>query len=380
MISRIISPEIRKSQKSILLIGPRQTGKSTLISSLKPDLSINLSDELEYMNHSSNPSELGKFIEIQKAKSIFIDEVQRIPKILNTVQSFVDKDKSLKFYLTGSSARKLKRGGGNLLPGRILNYYLGPLVSSELNYKMNTAHALSRGCLPEIYLSSQKDSWEKLLMSYAANYLKEEIKAEALVRNLESFARFLQEVTLSVAQFVDYNKISKSAKISRHAVPRYFEILEDTLVGSRVFPYPELMASEDLIKHPKFYFFDNGVYNGLLKNFVASADRIGKLTEQLVFNQMLHSSWAHDKNCEFFTFRTRKGIEVDFVIKVENKIFGIEVKNSENLNSEDFDGLSYLQKVVPSSKSFILHMGSKEKKWGSFWSLPWQMGLKELGL
>src|SRR4051812_11081310 len=126
MISRLISEPIAKTKKSVLLLGPRQVGKSTLIAALKPDLSINLADELQYMTHSSRPEELHKLIELQSAETIFIDEVQRLPHILNTVQALVDKQKHLKFYLTGSSARKLKRGGANLLPGRVLNFKLGP--------------------------------------------------------------------------------------------------------------------------------------------------------------------------------------------------------------------------------------------------------------
>lgn len=381
MISRIISPEILKTTKSILLLGPRQVGKSTLINSLKPELSINLADEVEFLQHSSNPNELRSLIEINKAKIIFLDEVQRLPKILNTVQSLVDADKKIKFYLTGSSARKLKRGGANLLPGRVLNYKLGPLVSTELSYKMDTRKALSQGCLPEVYLGSSEKLNKQILSSYVANYLREEIQSEALTRNLDSFARFLQEGILSTGQFIDYSKLSKKAKISRHSCPRYFEILEDTLVGQRLFPFKPLVSSLDLIKHPKFYFFDNGVFNGLLGNFVASLDRVGVLCEQLVYNQLIHSSWANSKDIEVSTFRTRSGEEVDFIVKIENQVFAVEVKHSQEVNTDILQGLLFFDRNFPKNKGlFVFHMGTKEQKFGKIWSLPWQQGLQELGL
>lgn len=381
MISRMITKGIAKTKKSVLLLGPRQVGKSTLVAGLKPDLIINLADELEFMNHSSRPGDLARLIELQTAKSIFIDEVQRLPRILNTVQALVDENKSLKFYLTGSSARKLKRGGANLLPGRVLNFKLGPLTAAEMDYKIDTKAALSHGTLPAPYLEKNSREVEHLLKSYAANYLKEEIKAEALTRNLESFARFLNEAVLSIGQFIDLTKLAKKAKISRHAIPRYFEILEDTLIGYRVFSFPPLTESEDLIRHPKFYLFDNGVYNGVLQNFIPSQDRIGALAEQLVYNQILHSAWTRNVDATISSFRTRKGIEVDFVVEIDNKIFAIEVKASTDVSVDDCDGLVHFKKVFPRfSGLFLLHMGLSERRLGPVWAMPWQNGLREMGL
>jgi predicted AAA+ superfamily ATPase len=381
MITRIVSGEIARTKKSVLLIGPRQAGKSTLMAGLDPDLSINLADEMEFLTHSSRPDELGKLIEQHGAKTIFLDEVQRLPRILNTVQALVDRTKSLKFYLTGSSARKLKRGGANLLPGRVVNFQLGPLVAAELDYKAETKTILSRGALPEAYLEGEQKAVERLLSSYAANYLKEEIKAEALTRNLDTFARFLQEAVLNVGQFVDFTKLAKKAKMSRHAVPRYFEILEDTLIGHRVFPYEPLMASLDLVRHPKFFLFDCGVYNGMLRNFVPSADRIGVLAEQLVFSQILHSGWARESDTKISSFRTRGGAEVDFIAEVDRKVFAIEVKASDGITTDDCAGLEFFSANAGKvSGLFIFHMGAKDRRLGKVWALPWQKGLTEMGL
>ena len=381
LLNRSIASFIKKSTKSILLLGPRQVGKSTLIDSLKPELIINLADEMELLTYSMKADELKKLIELKKPKTVFIDEVQRLPKILNSIQSIIDNNKKIKFYLTGSSARKLKRGGANLLPGRVINYNLGPLTSGELNYELNSDKALSLGTLPEIYTHKNEKEALKILKSYVANYIKEEIKAEALTRNLESFARFMLECSLNNSQFVDYTKMSNRAKISRHAIPRYFEILEDTLIGFRIFPFEPLVQSENLIKHPKFYFFDVGIYNSLVGNFTASLDRVGVLAEQLIFNQLLHSAWAKDKDIKISSFRTRGGVEVDFIVELEGHIIGIEVKYSDNVITDDCEPLLYFQKAHGKCKDlYIFHFGVVEKKMGAVKSLPWQKGLKELGL
>lgn len=381
LLTRLIAPAIKKTKKSVLLLGPRQVGKSTLINSLKPDLVINLADEMELLTYSMHLDELKKIIELEKPKSILIDEVQRLPRILNSIQSIIDNNKEIKFYLTGSSARKLKRGGANLLPGRVINFNLGPLTSAELNYEMNSNKALSLGTLPEIYTNKDEKVALKILKSYVANYIKEEIKAEALTRNLESFTRFMLECSQNNSQFVDYTKMANKAKISRHAIPRYFEILEDTLIGFRVLPFDPLVLTEDLIKHPKFYFFDVGIYNSLVGNFTPSLDRVGVLCEQLIFNQLLHSAWAKDKEIKIFSFRTRTGTEVDFIIELENTVIAIEVKHSDNISTNDCEPLIYFQKSFEKCKKlYIFHFGTLEKKMGPVKSMPWQQGLKEIGL
>ena len=169
--------------------------------------------------------------------------------------------------------------------------------------------------------------------------------------------------------------------ISRHACPRYFEILEDTLVGSRVFCFEKLQGPLDLIKHPKFYLFDNGVFNGLLNNFEPSLDRVGPLAEQLVYNQLMHSGWAAGEDLKISTLRTRQGNEVDFIVEIKGKIFAIEVKYSDHISMDDLEGLNFFNQIFPKNAGLLLfHMGQNEKKWGKIWSLPWQKGLQVMGL
>lgn len=382
MIRRFLSDELLQVRKSVLVLGPRQVGKSTLISSLHPDFEINLADENLFLRYSAAPAQFKSDILGSGARTIFIDEIQRLPKLLNSIQVMIDSDKELKFYLSGSSARKLKRGDANLLPGRILRYKLGPLVASEMNYALDTRKALELGTLPEIYLEKDRKLAEKILTTYSGVYVKEEIQSESLVRNLDSFARFLSELGTLLGTFIDYTKLSKRAKISRHAVPRYFEILEDSMIGARLSPFASFEHDLDLIMHPKFYLFDNGVSNGLLGNFIASNDRVGVLSEQLVYNQIVHSAWSRGLEARVSTFRTRQGVEVDFIVELEGKIFAIEVKSSHDTHDDDLHGVRFFLDQFKGrlAGAFVLHLGKASRRFGDIWSIPWQEGLKQMGL
>lgn len=380
-IHRLLSRQIQESPKSILLLGPRQTGKSTLIETLKPDLTINLADEGEFLLFTRNPDELKQRLASTSLKTVFIDEVQRLPGLLNTVQSILDdRNNMIKFYLTGSSARKLKRGKANLLPGRVFNYQLGPLVTSELHYDLNTDKALSTGSMPGIYSENNPKFRCKALRSYASTYLKEEIQAEALTRNLEGFSRFLYFAAIYSGHFLDLSKLASEAQVPRQSAVRYFEILEDTLIAHRCPSYSKV-DKKRLVKHPKYYFFDNGVLNGLLSNFNVSPDRVGLHFEHLIFNQILSSAYAKDLEIQISTFRTPDGAEVDFILEIEGDLFAIEVKHSKNIGSSDLRGLTNFKKS--SSKKcnpLIFYTGNTERKIEDIMVLPWQKGMQKIGL
>lgn len=361
IIDRSLAQVIKKSKKSVLLIGPRQTGKSTLINTLKPDLTINLANEREFLRYSTDVGYLESIISEKKPRTVFIDEIQRIPNLLNTLQDIIDNwPEAPKFYLSGSSARKLKRGQANLLPGRLFSYEIAGLTSKELGYNLNLKHSLKFGFLPENYLNKDQEDVEKNLDMYSANYLAEEIKAEAATRNIQGFARFLNECAKRSSQVLDYSKVATQAKVSRTSSLRFYEILEDTLIAQRIPAYE--IEGVDTIKHPKLYFFDVGVLNGILNNFSTSLDRLGMLFEQLVYNQIRNSAFAADKKIEISFFRTRHGLEVDFVVALGSRKIAIEVK-AGHVSSADCQPLMTLQSYDKSIQElYVIGLKETEKR------------------
>lgn len=385
MLTRGLTQVLQDSKKSFLLLGPRQTGKSTLVSSLRPDLSINLAHEPTYLDFARNPRELEERLNALRSSSeriaIFIDEVQRLPSLLNTVQALLDTaPQRYKFLLTGSSARKLRRGQANLLPGRIFTYHLGPVASLEIDYKLDTNAALSHGTLPGILFEPDLKTKEKTLTSYAATYLKEEVQAEALTRNLEGFARFLSTCAEYAGQFLDLSKLAVDAQIARQTAMRYFEVLEDCLIVHRLAPFAK-SARRRLVQHPRYYFFDAGVLNGLLGNFQLSADRVGNLFEHLICSQILSSAAARDQTIQLYAYRTEHGAEVDFILEMNQEAIAIETKASRNVGANDLRGFaSFAEYYRKPHRAVVFYLGSERRRIASVEILPWQEGLREIGL
>lgn len=360
MISRLLSDRLLRSKKSVLLLGPRQTGKSTLIKNLAPSLTINLSAETEFFRFSAQPDLLESLIEEQNPKTIFIDEIQRVPSLLNTIQAIIDdRPHPPKFYLSGSSARKLRRGHANLLPGRLFTFELSGLCAREVDYRIDLKKALAYGTLPEPYLETNIADCSKLLRTYSATYLKEEIQAEALARSITGFARFLETTAALSGQICDFSKIASKSKVSRTSCTRFIEILEDTLIAQRVTVFDQAEEA-DTIRHPKLYFFDVGVLNGLLGSFDLSQDRIGSLFEHFIYSQLRNSALAQDEPIEIQYFRTRHGTEVDFIVKLRGQIWAIEVKAGE-VQRDDIEGLRSFRKYYPKVHRCIA-VGMKELK------------------
>ena len=384
MLKRTLGEILRGSKKSFLLLGPRQTGKSTLVSSLSPVLTINLAHEPTYLAFARNPSELEHRLGAQRSagrlQTIFIDEVQRLPSLLNTVQALLDGAPArYKFFLTGSSARKLRRGQANLLPGRIFTYNLGPVVSCEMDYRIDTNEALSHGTLPGILFEPDQRTKEKTLESYAATYLKEEVQAEALTRNLEGFARFLSVCAERAGQFLDLSKLAADAQIARQTAVRYFEVLEDCLIIHRLGPFAK-SARRRLVQHPRYYFFDTGVLNGLLGNFHLSADRIGNLFEHLICSQFLSSAAALDRSIKLYAYRTEHGAEIDFIAEINREVIAIETKASRNIGNQDIRGFtSFAEYFGKPHRAMVFYLGSERRKIGAVDIFPWQEGMRELG-
>ncbi len=392
MIKRKLLDRLQRIEQSFILLGPRQTGKTTLVDSLKPDTSINLTNEQTYLDFLKNPSELNERLATGQYKKIFIDEIQRLPQLLNTIQFILDKDiieskkekrkKRLQFFLTGSSARKLKRGGANLLPGRVFTYHLGPLTYEELQSEFRIKDYLEIGGLPGIYTEPDRENQIKLLRSYVATYLREEIQAEALTKNIEGFARFLYIAAAHSGQYLDLSKLSSEAQVPRQTAARYFEILEETLIVSRCDSFAKSMRKR-LIQHPKFYFFDIGVLNGALGNFSASQDRKGYLFEHFIFNQCHALAYSHDLEPEvdfrISTFRTEHGAEVDFIIEHKGHITALEIKASSQISRSDLRGFkSFSEYFKKSHQKLIAYLGEQPKKIEEIVILPWKQALEKI--
>lgn len=376
LVDRYLSEIICKSKKSILLIGPRQTGKSTILKQLTPDIVINLADEETYFQYLKNPA-LIKEVTFSKHQ-ILIDEIQRIPSLLNTIQVLIDENKDKKFLLTGSSARKLRRGQSNLLPGRIHYYELGPLHFLELADKFDLTKSLVRGQLPGIYLDPE-DSWQKTLRTYVAVYLREEVQAEALTRDIQGFSRFF-DVTLSKSgQLIDYTKFSSEAMIDRVTAKRYFDILVNTLILDFIEPFTK-SKKRRLIQHPKFYCFDVGVLNACLGGWSTGPDRIGNLFEHFILQQIRSLQKSLDLDLRITTYRTENNAEVDFIIEKGSTLFAIEVKASKNIGVHDLRGLkSFSDFYKKPHHAFIFYLGDHERTFDKNTRiLPWQQGLKEI--
>lgn len=378
---RSLSQSIRSTKKSVLLLGPRQVGKSTLIKSLKPDLTINFAVEGDYFDFLRNPRELEERLETHRPKTIFIDEVQRIPRITNSIQGLLDNDPKLKFFLTGSSARKLKRGRANLLPGRVIHFELCPLSILELGNDWNESEGMAFGTLPGVYSQDNPLEKKRLLRTYAQTYLKEEIVAESLVKNTESFARFLMASSRFAGNYLDLSKLAKASKSPRQNVFRHFEILEDTLLVQRIFSDPELLENGvDLVKHPRFFYFDVGVLNALLGSFEISLDRIGKVFEHMVYNQIRNAALSQEKEFQVFNFRTRGGFEVDFVFKIEGDYFAIECKASDDIERLTITNLLKVKEYYKKIKLIALYRGKRSFSRDGVTIGPLSTALKEMGL
>lgn len=380
LIARQISAIIKESKKSILLLGPRQTGKSTLIASLNPDLSINLARESTFLEFAADPTLLDTQIKALRPKSIFIDEVQRLPSLLNTTQALLDETRgALRFYLTGSSARKLRRGRANLLPGRVITLELGPLLESELGDTFDLSTSLSVGTLPGIITDENTTERERVLTSYAGTYLKEEIQAEALTRDLEGFARFLRYCAAASGQYLDMTRLATEAQIKRASAIRFFEILEDTLLAFRCDAFAK-SERRRLIQHPRFFLFDNGVLNGVLGNFRVSADRKGMLFEHFVITQVYHAAKALGGNIRLSNYRTEHGAEVDLIVeRPDGETLAVECKAGNTVGSTDLEGFkSFASFFKRPHRKIVIFGGTTPRRINEVDIFPCQMGIREI--
>ena len=339
-------------ETSIFLFGARQTGKTTLLRQQFPKAEyIDLLDTLTLAHYSRRPNLLyEKYKNHDSETIIIIDEIQQVPLLLNEVHRLISQQ-GIKFILCGSSARKLRRKGYNTLGGRALPCYLFPLVSAEIP-DFDIDKALTHGMLPPFYLA--KNPYLRL-SAYIDVYLKEEIKAEALVRNLSNFQRFLDAAALTNGEIVNYNNIATDCWISANTAKEYFSILEDTLIGYMIPAYTKTVKRR-LIQSPKFYFFDIGIVNFLLhrKTIIRGTPEYGHAFEHFIIQELMsYISYTRNEN-KLSYWRTKDAVEVDAIIG-DAKI-AIEIKSVEDVQNKHLKGLRTFATEHPESQLIIVSL------------------------
>ena len=374
---------------SFFLFGARGTGKSTYLQSQfaknYPKKSILWVDLLEPEREralSLEPSLLVQEIQAWKPppELIVIDEVQKIPKLLDVVHGLIQA-KKFKFALTGSSARKLKRGSSNLLAGRAFVYKLFPMTFLELGDQFDLDVVLQRGSLPEIFNFKDDSDRIRYLNAYVQTYLHEEILEEQIIRKIEPFRHFLNVASQCNGEILNYSRISREAGIESKSCQRYFEVLEDTLLG---FYLPAFSASirKQQSKSPKFYFFDLGVTRALSgslnSSLVPSTFGFGKSFEHLVILEFFRLNHYSEAQYQMSYFRSKQGLEVDLILERGKEKILIEIKSGKKVTSDDLKPILSVREDIKPQKSFIFSTVSQSRTDQGIKICNWKEGLKEI--
>jgi predicted AAA+ superfamily ATPase len=373
------------NKHSVLLLGARGVGKSFLIDMMfdsKKSLFINLLDPLEEDRFSRYPNELAELVEALpvNVKHVIIDEIQKLPKLLNVVHLLIETKKSKKiFILTGSSARKLKEDSVNLLAGRAFVYHLYPFSFAEVGADFSLEAALRWGMLPKIFALTTDHTKEKYLQSYAQVYLKEEIWAEQLIRKLDPFRRFLEVAAQSNGKIINYANISRDVGVDEKTVTNYFSILEDTLIGFILEPFAHSFRKR-LKSSPKFYFIDVGITRALARTLtlkpLKSTSYYGDLFEQFIIVECIKLARYFHAEFRFSYLMTESNVEVDLVVeRPGKKLLLIEIKSSDATNREDLSSLSRLAKDLGNCEAICLSCDPRQKKIGDVTVYPWRIGI-----
>jgi predicted AAA+ superfamily ATPase len=368
--------------KSFFLFGPRLTGKSTLLTTNyttgKGVLYIDLLDTSDLMRYLRDTPAFYREIKAAQNETpiIIVDEIQKIPMLLNEIHRLLEEFPHLRFIMSGSSARKLKKMKANLLGGRALTCYLGPFSFLELNDKFHLIRALELGTLPPVYLEKEDDIARDMLRSYVKTYLEEEIKQEALVRNLGAFVKFLPLAGEESGNIINFSNLSREIGVSYKTVQEYFQILVDTLI---IFFLPSFARSKrkSLIQHSKFYFFDTGVLrsvkNELTLPLLPRTGAFGIYFEHFIINELKRYNDYNKLDCGFFFFRTTTGQEVDLVLeKPGKKLVAVEIKARDSVGRADFKGLYHFKRMFPQSRLLLVSLVPRTQIFDDITVIPWQ--------
>jgi predicted AAA+ superfamily ATPase len=362
--------------KSFFLFGPRGTGKTTWVKNNFPSaLYIDLLEAEIYNELLVNPQRLEKMTGNAGAQWIIIDEIQRIPALLHEVHRLIEA-KKYRFILTGSSARKLRAKGVNLLAGRALNLTMPPLTALELGKDFNLDQSLRFGHLPAVFQEADPKAY---LKSYVHTYLDEEVRQEGLTRNMAAFARFMESASFSQGAVLNISEVARECSVERKVVEGYFSILEDLLIAYRI-PVFTKKAKRKMIAHPKFFFFDVGVYRAIRPT--GPLDRPeeieGSALETLVFQELNSLNKNMNLDYQIYYWRTFNQTEVDFVLYGERGIKAFEVKRTAKVRLKELQGLKLFLRDYPMAKAFYLYGGNRYYQEGNIEVIPIQDALVKL--
>ena len=375
MIKRSLSlPETR----SFFLFGPRQTGKSSLIQDRygAAAWSVNLLHSEDFVRYAKQPGQYRlDALEQYRAgiRRFVLDEVQRVPDLLNEVHALLELHPDAQFIMLGSSARKLKRGGANLLGGRAVQRFLYPFTRAELGERFDLDDALRFGTLPPLLGLSAADK-QDILRAYTETYLREEIQMEGLVRNLGGFYRFLDVAGSACGELLNFSNVARECQLPVRSVQSYYEILEDTLVGVRLMPWMK-SARKRLVAHPKFYFFDTGVTNAINHRLSAPPDprTYGRLFEQWLILETWRQLQYAGSETRLFFWRTNTGAEVDLLVERHGELIGAyEFKSAPEVGGDDFSGLRAFRGEHPDVPLSVVYRGQCAYRTDDIHVIPWQ--------
>ena len=373
MYSRLIKPPARKS---FFLFGPRGTGKTTWVRSAFPDsIYIDLLEAELFNDLTANPQRLDNFIPRGFRGGIVIDEVQRVPDLLHEIHRLIESKKYY-FVLTGSSARKLRRKGPNLLAGRALTFSMHPLTVAELGGDFSLEHSLKYGQLPAAYGEADP---KKYLEAYVKTYLEEEIRQEGLTRNLSAFARFLEAASFSQGSVLNISSVARECHVERKTVESYFSVVEDLMLAYRI-PVFSRRAKRRLAIHPKFYFFDAGIFRTLrpMGPLDSPEEVEGIVLETLFLQEIVALNSALDLGYRVHYWRTSNGREVDFVLYGPRGLLAFEIKRTTRTTPAMLGGLKSFLSDYPMASAHFVYMGSRRMHEDKIEIVPAQHMIKNL--
>lgn len=364
-------------RQSFFLFGPRGTGKSTWLRHTLPDaLFVDLLQPDIARELAARPERLRDLVQGTPARStVVIDEVQRVPDLLSVVHLLLESKDRRRFVLTGSSARKLRRGGTDLLAGRAVVRTLHPFMASELE-RFDLRSALTQGLLPIVVAADRPDD---VLRAYASLYLDEEVRLEGWARNVGAFARFLETISFSHAAVLNVANVARECQIERKTVASYVEVLEDLLLSFRV-PVFTRRARRESSAHPKFFLFDTGVFRSLRPRgpLDRPEDIDGPALEGLVVQHLRAWLAYRGDDAGLFFWRTRSGVEVDLIVYGSAGFWAIEVKNSTRVRPEDLRGLNAFGADYPQAELLLLYRGRLRERRARIWIVPVEEFLEAL--